>query len=35
LYTMVPGLLHHPVTELTVAIFRLAAVELQDKQRSS
>ncbi|KAJ6626295.1 hypothetical protein B0H10DRAFT_1941861 [Mycena sp. CBHHK59/15] len=35
IYTMVPGLLHHPVAELTDAIFRPAAVELKDKQRSN
>ncbi|KAJ7465019.1 hypothetical protein FB451DRAFT_1179218 [Mycena latifolia] len=35
LYTTVPGLLHNLVAELTVAIFRLAAVELKGKWRSS
>ncbi|KAJ7333372.1 heme peroxidase [Mycena albidolilacea] len=35
LYITVPGLLHHLVAELTVAIFRLAAVGLKDEQRNT
>jgi hypothetical protein len=31
MYTTVPGVLHNPVAELTDAICRLAAVELDEK----
>ncbi|KAF8147155.1 hypothetical protein K438DRAFT_1780243 [Mycena galopus ATCC 62051] len=33
-YITVPGLLHHPVDELTATVFQPAVVDLKDKLRS-